>query len=104
MTLPYATGPYYRLNLGNVLYEGQKLKLGIYRVFIKDSPADSKNPPVFYTCKDGKSQPSIIKNLTLNVTSIELEHAWACNYTQIYLIDCIISHNEVTIFKDFIEK
>jgi hypothetical protein len=87
-----------------VLYEGQKLKLGSYRIFIKDSPAHTKMPPVFYTTKDGKSQPSIVRNMTINTTSIELEHAWACGYTQIYLIDCIVSHNEVAIFKDFIEK
>jgi hypothetical protein len=70
----YPTGPYYKLDLANVKYSGQKLILGIYQVHIQDSPMS--NYPIFFTTVDGISQPSTIRNTTMWATSAEIEYAY----------------------------
>jgi len=58
------TGPYYMVDFCNILYEGQNIPMGMYKIFIEKSPEDdiNKRYPCFYTVVDGTSQPSLIKN------------------------------------------
>lgn len=78
--------------------------MGIYEIFIKNSP--NTDLPVFFTINSetGVSQPCKIKNAKIVVTSVEIEHAFKNGYTEIYLIEAIVSKTASRPFKKFIEE
>jgi hypothetical protein len=76
----YPTGPYYLREFLNIHYRGQKLIMGIYKIFIEATPMNDEFP-IFFTTVDGTSQPSIIRNSYLWTTSAEIEYAWSEGYT-----------------------
>jgi hypothetical protein len=101
MLKEFPTGPYYKLDCANVRYEGQSLPMGVYQIFVKDSPY-TKYPVFFTKSDDGISQPSIVRNKIMWKTSADIEYAYECGYDQIYLIQGIVSKNVTQPFVDYI--
>lgn len=75
----------------------------MYKIYVKNSPITDF--PVFFTTSDeGVSQPLIVKNVYLTVTSVEVEYAYECGYTEIYLVDAVVSTATGKPFKKFIDE
>lgn len=74
--------------------------MGCYEIFIKDSP--KSNFPVFFTSVNGTSQPSLLRNTRMWVTSAEVEYAYKCGYTDMFLIQGIVSRTVGNPFTEFI--
>jgi hypothetical protein len=81
----FPVGPYYTIDFGGpILFTGQVIPMGCYRIFIEESPITDF--PVFFTTFNGRSQPSNIKNTYLWTTSPEIIYAQKCGYSKIYLL------------------